>query len=218
MLRSGLNVTTTCQLPDQSAPPCSRAHGRTRAFPARARLLPLFQTLIGGLSFLIVTLSGCSLPDYSAAIREDTLLDRAEQAFLDRDYQLSRQIFSQIAETGKSPVKTDTARYGLACIDMAVAKEPDAFDSAMTSFLQTIELNGHANINPELVLRAVSHGFALIQAQQKAAAANTARLIENGKTDKEKIQQMEQVIHMLQHQISVLENIEQERQEKRKIP
>ncbi len=107
------------------------------------------------------------------------------------------------------------AVYDLACTGMGTAGNMDEFAVALTS-LDDITGLDFSQENPAPLIRAIRHGISLMEAadMQTKTMAHQSRSRE--KRLKEKIKTLEQEVKTLRHQISVLENIDQERQEKRK--
>ena len=166
------------------------------------------------LVFLGLTLAGCRFA-ISPFGTDAARLDQGEQAFIRGDYPAAREAFTVMLETATRPDTRAAALYGIACTDMITAEDSQAFLTAMDSFLQaSTGENRCRNMNPRLLIRAVGHGTALMAEEKKEAMGSIAALSEREKKYKKERRKMQHLIKTLQDQISALENIDQERQEK----
>ncbi len=172
------------------------------------------------LIILGLTLTGCkfAVSPFSPGMAR---LEKAEQAFFKGDYPGAREEFTLMLEMATHPDTRTTAQYGIACVDMMTVKTSDEFLTAMDSFLQTSTGDNRCrDMNPQLLIMAVSHGTALMKAEQdkeqKQLLSRVAALSATEKKYKKERLKMQHLIKTLQHQISALESIDQERQEKRK--
>ncbi len=194
--------------------PLLRIKYRNTASPGRQVRLIRYHLVC--LVLLGVTLTGCRFelaPFGQNAVR----LDRAEQAFLQEDYPRAREEFTLMMEMATHPDTRKIAGHGIACVDMITAENSETFLAAMDSFLQasTGEKGCH-DMNPQLLIRAVGHGTALMDEEKTQILSRVAALSAKEKKYKKERLKMQHLIKTLQHQISALESIDQERQEKRK--
>lgn len=117
---------------------------------------------------------------------------------------------------GVGPEKGEAATvYGLACTGMATAPNMDEFTGALMSLDEITGLD-FSKQNPEPLIRAFRHGISLMEARDMKTKARMRKNRSREKQLSQKIQTLEQEVQTLRHQISVLENIDQDRQEKRK--
>lgn len=113
------------------------------------------------------------------------------------------------------PKQTKTnSVYTQACTTMATAGTMDEFAAALSS----LDLTGLdvSKENPQGLISALHHGVSLMKTADLKAEAEARKNRSRENQLKLKIQALEQDVKILRHQILVLENIDQERQEKRK--
>lgn len=191
---------------------CSLAGiGRCRAAGAARMLLVVFTGAL---------LAGCGafgIGPFPAPGSTD--IRTAEAAFLAGNYSKAREVFGRLARHARSGEIRRLAGYGLGCTDMVLAKDATAFGASLESFLQTISAPAarFGNENPALLARALSHGLTLARAEQASVSGRLSALAVKEKTWEKERATMTGLIKTLQHQISVLERIDRERQEKRAI-
>ena len=168
--------------------------------------------------FFYLTLSGCYLgnqPEKNNA--EIKILESGETAFFREEYTRADEIFTLIANQSKDPRIQNIARYNLACTKLIQSETQEKFAEAMALLSQWHPVRPAISIENTLLV---------IQNLKKIAAANKKYQLEILKKNQErdallkkkntKICQLEKLIKTLQYQISELENIDQEIQEKRK--
>jgi len=123
----------------------------------------------------------------------------------------------------KPPVPHDRATknrgaaaiYNLACTSMVTAGNMDEFTEALTALDNLTGLD-FSKENPTPLIRALRHGINLMEAADMRTQTKAQKSRSREKQLKQKIRTLKQEVQTLRHQISVLENIDQERQEKRK--
>jgi len=168
--------------------------------------------------FFYLTLSGCYLgnqPEKNYA--EIKILESGETAFFREEYTRADEIFTLIANQSKDPRIQNIARYNLACTKLIQSETQEKFAEAMALLSQWHPVRSAISIENTLLV---------IQNLKKIADANKKYQLEILKKNQEmdallkkkntKICQLEKLIKTLQYQISELENIDQEIQEKRK--
>lgn len=171
---------------------------------------------------LVLILSGCRFQGFGPFGRTASLTHQAEQAFLQGDFPAARESYALLAARTDNPGSVRAGQYGMACTDMATAKDAAAFRKAMESFLHIFPdpvqqpSAGLDSQNPTILVRAVSHGMALMATEHRDMSARIDRLSAKEAIYKKDRLRMQHLVKTLQHQISVLESIDQERQEKRK--
>ncbi len=200
--------------------PLLRTKYRTAVSPGGQMRQIRYQRQLVFLILLVLTLAactGCRFKGIGPFGQNTARLERAEQAFFQKDYPGAREEFTLMMEMATHPDTKDAALYGIACVDMITTENTDAFLTAMDSFLQSSTgENKCREANPQLLTLAVSHGMALMGAERRETSTRIAALSATGKKYKKERLKMQHLIKTLQHQISALESIDQERQEKRK--
>lgn len=168
--------------------------------------------------FFCLILSGCRLVNVPEKNQFETNdLEAGEKAFLQKKYKDADTIFSLIVDRSKDPGLKNIALYNLACTKLVVSENEHEFTEAMkllSRWNPSKKGKGHFE-NPLL----------MTQALRKIAEVNKKERLENLKKNKaldsivknqnKEILKMKQIVQTLQHQISELENIDQEIQEKR---
>ncbi len=165
-------------------------------------------------------------------IREDTVIlenmmvKQSRQAFLSGDYLLAREKFEALSERTEDPEDQNYGRFGLACVALATAGDASAFHRVLVSFLQHYNRNStradRAGVgvappeDSELLIRVLEHGSRLMTAEQAAALNLIAGLKAQTAKQNREIHKLQTLVKTLQHQISTLESIDQDLQEKRK--
>tara|TARA_B100000614_G_scaffold253903_1_gene268434 strand:- start:921 stop:1556 length:636 start_codon:yes stop_codon:yes gene_type:complete len=187
-------------------------------------------------------LSGCALRDFislePAAVTSDrAAFESAQAAFLAGNLSSARKTFGRLSAAASLPEIRRSARYGLACADMVQAEDTEGFQTAVESFLQVISdsvndlgtgLGGDSEASkrsqksfpkadPVLLARGLSRGMALTCQARKADRKKLSAGQAKEKKWKKERAKMQHLIDTLQHQITVLERIDQERQEKRRV-
>ncbi|WDP91183.1 MAG: hypothetical protein HUN04_16350 [Desulfobacter sp.] len=108
-----------------------------------------------------------------------------------------------------------SAVYALACTGMATAKNAEEFAAALSAMDRRAGLD-FSDENPVPLIRALRHGSALMEKADKKADKSAQKSQARQHQLKQKIKALEKEVATLKHQITVLENIDQERREKRK--
>lgn len=129
--------------------------------------------------------NGCSLPTCNVFCR-DTMIKQAQQAYLNEDYILSRQIFSQLVSREDSVQCRTAGLYGNVCLDMILAENAPAFRAAVENYLllpsripcrvSTLEVgetsrgetvcNPWSRMHPGMLEKAMAHGMVLLESER----------------------------------------------------
>ena len=144
-------------------------------------------------------------------------LKTGETAFFQKNYTQAAAIFTRIAKENSNLRVNDIARYNLACTKLAMAENEQAFDEAMIWLNQwhSFEPAETASENPRLLIQVVQEIADLKKQTQLESQKKNLTLTATVKAQNKKILKLQELIKTLQFQISELENIDQELQEKR---
>ncbi len=142
-------------------------------------------------------------------------VELANQAFLNGDYALARDIFNALAQDNHHPEYAGSRIYGLTCVDMATAKNKETFLNALKT-LSSGTGTEFANENPELLIKALTRGMNLMLVSEQKLADSIQTLKAKEKKREKTIRILRDQVKLLKGQISTLESIDQDFQEKRK--
>ncbi len=179
--------------------------------------------------FLLIGLSGCQRMNnlgriniffFSPADREITSLQEAENAFMNGAYEEASGIYSKLYQTSENEVLKNAALYGLACSTIISAEDGDGVKKGIAQ-LQAWQDNRGEKIeyfmeNPKMMALALHRKMEDLGQDpviHYVATKREGELVEVCEREKDALLAR---IKTLQHQISVLEAIDQELQEKRK--
>jgi hypothetical protein len=175
------------------------------------------------LGFVLI---GCQYQSIPPVIEENMMVKQAHQAFLRGDYLLAGGKFRVLSEQTEDSEDQNYGRFGLSCVELATAGDASAFHTALVSFLQHYTRNStqadsaRINVAPpedfELLIRALEHGSRLMTAEQQVTLNRIAGLKTKNEKQNKEIHKLQALVKILQHQISTLESIDQDLQEKRK--
>lgn len=148
---------------------------------------------------------------------EEEALLQAESAFFAGDYQLARKLYSRVKENNGESVLRNQAIYGLACLRIISAGDTGELRRALTELAawQAPDTGTYLE-NPEMLITALNRQSDLFDCQVEIREAMARKKMEDSNEYKQEIEKLEATIEKLEHQISVLEAIDQEIQEKRK--
>jgi hypothetical protein len=153
-------------------------------------------------------------PDYEIAA-----LKRAQGAFFSEDFAEAEQIFTDILANSDKGVYKNEALYGVACTRMMVAEDVERYKAAIrlleTWRLQGVGINEFGE-NPRMIIQALARSVTFLECEPEIKYVINKKNDELVKKQQDEIQKLYDTIGRLQHQISVLEAIDQETQEKRK--
>jgi len=144
-------------------------------------------------------------------------LKTGETAFFQKNYTQAAAVFTRIAKENTDPRVNDIARYNLACTKLAMAENEQAFDKAMIWLTQwhPFEPSETVSENPRLLIQLFREIADSKRQTQLESRKKNDTLSATVKAQNKKILKLKELIKTLQFQISELENIDQELQEKR---
>ncbi len=179
--------------------------------------------------FLLTVLSGCQGINNLGRVKtliaspgasETRALQKAENAFMKGAYQEATDIYSTLYETSENGVMKNAALYGLACITIITAENGDGVKKGIARLQTWQDKRGedadYFMENPKMIALALHAKRKTLDQEaiiHYVATEREGELVEVCEREKEELQAM---IKTLQHQISVLETIDQELQQKRK--
>jgi hypothetical protein len=177
---------------------------------------------------LVLGLSGCSFIqgiDGLNGIIEDPpdrelgILFQAEYAFFAGNYSLAEDLYLDIRESSEKPFYVNQAIYGLVCLAVITAKNTHELKRALVEMEKWqepgVEVDGYGE-NPKMITTAISKQIALLDCKPEIRYVTTKKEGDLVKKYQEENEELKTTIKTLEHQISVLEAIDQEIQEKRK--
>ncbi|MCP4718776.1 MAG: DUF3450 domain-containing protein [Desulfobacteraceae bacterium] len=180
-------------------------------FKAGVRVVWYGFVLLAGIGF------GCQYQGIHPAEKDISPLVQARQTFLQGDYPLAGEKFDVLVKQAVDPEIINSSLHGLACVDMITADDADTFLKALESLLHhQIQTEGVPLENYELLIRALGHGSRLMGNEYRQTLDRIDELKTTNRKQNREILKLQKQIKTLQHQISSLESIDQELQEKRK--
>lgn len=166
---------------------------------------------------LVFLNAGCTVTKSKPAGPDTKVVEQAHKRFVNQEYDSAEKQFSMLARQGDSEKLIKTGRYGLSCIALARAQDMGSFIKALEPLLlQFDESDPVHRENSALLIHALNHGYQVLSKEKKGIMEqmNVQEAVKlNQKKENEKLKKM---IKTLEHQISTLESIDQEIQEKRK--
>ncbi|MFN2354934.1 MAG: hypothetical protein ABR512_10475 [Desulfopila sp.] len=142
---------------------------------------------------------------------------QAETAYFAGDYQLARELYSRVKNNNSEPLYGNQAIYGLACLRIVRAENTAELRRALAQLTAWQAPESDAFLeNPEMLITALNQRSDLFDCQVEIRDAISKKKMEDSNTYKQEIEILKDTIEKLEHQISVLETIDQEIQEKRK--
>jgi len=177
---------------------------------------------------LVAALSGCealrTMNSFDGILStkpdpEATTLDRAESAFFEGKYMLAKDLFSEVKRQSDKPRYTNQALYGLVCVSIVTAEGLDDIKKAfamMTAWHKSESNNQGYLENPQMMSVALNKKTALFNSENEVKVITAKKKSVISKEQEDEILQLKNTIKKLEHQISVLEAIDLEIQEKRK--
>lgn len=174
-------------------------------------------------------LSGCkvvqTIDSWNGILEEpppDTEIGKllqAELEFFAENYTLAEELYSTVKdETGKD-LYVNAAQYGLACIAIATATNADELKQGFLMLKEWQEPDGNVGgfeENPKMISTAINSQLELLKCEPEIRYVAAKKKPAYEKKCQAEIAQLQETIKKLEHQISVLEAIDQEIQEKRK--
>ncbi len=178
---------------------------------------------------LVVALSGCealrSMDSFDGILNtklqdpEVATLARAESAFFEGNYVLAKKLFNDVKGKSNKSQYRNQAYYGLVCISIVNAEGLDDIKKAfamMTKWQEPEdEIQGYLE-NPRMMFVALNKKTALLNSENEVKVITAKKKTVVSKEQQDEIEQLKNKIKKLEHQISVLEAIDLEIQEKRK--
>lgn len=143
-----------------------------------------------------VFFNGCNITSTTTVICLDTMEKQGQKAYLNGDYTLARQIFSQLALRESDAQLQAAGFYGNVCLDMILAEDAPAFRKAVAKlwFLPShlscristargqrsddreTRHNIWSGIHPEMLMRALAHGMVLLESERSGILENLKAL------------------------------------------
>jgi len=180
---------------------------------------------------LILGLSGCKVVqtidsfngilDAPPADPEIGTLLNAEFAFFSGNYDLAEDLYYSIRIDSNKDDYKNHALYGLACIRIITAEDTEQLKLGFNMLTQWqepgVEAVGYQE-NPKMITKALNDRVGLldVECEPEIRYVTTKKKGDLLKKHKDEIVELKSTIKKLEHQISVLEAIDQEVQEKRK--
>ncbi len=170
------------------------------------------------LLLLVFAFSGCCLVNPGKMHPETIRLKAGEAAFFQGEYNRADALFSETAEKSQNPTIQNIALYNLACTKLALSDNEAEFVAAMELLKKWQPLKPEKpNLeNPLLVIQIIQKVTRLKQQERLKYIKTNKQMKAIVKHQNHQISELEKMIKILQYQISELENIDQEIQEKRK--
>ena len=179
--------------------------------------------------FFYLALSGCCLINpVEKSPSELSNLKSGETAFFQKEYRKADAIFTLLSKQSKDPAIRNIARYNLACTKLMQYETESDFAEVIELLSQWHLVNPSSNsiANTQLLIPSLRKIADERKRMQKIVDEKKQSELEQFKKNQamntlikhqnEKIIKLEKVIETLQYQISELEHIDQEIQEKRK--
>ena len=147
------------------------------------------------------------------------LLLQAEYAFYAENYELAVDLYTDVRQSSEKELFRNHALYGLACVAMITATDSTELQQAI-ELLQAWqepggEFSGYEE-NPKMIAAALARQVQLFECEPEIRYVATKKEDDLLRKYREEIRALKSTIVKLEHQISVLEEIDQEIQEKRK--
>ncbi|MCP3942719.1 MAG: hypothetical protein GY710_14690 [Desulfobacteraceae bacterium] len=176
----------------------------------------IYRTIL--LMFFCLTISGCCLTNQPGKIRPElNELKAGETAFFKRKYTQAETIFTSILNKNPDPNIKNTALYNLACTKLARSENKAEFIKAMellNKWLPSKPAKAHFE-NPQLLIQSIREIEGLKKQDQLESLEKNKKINAIVENQTDKIIKLEKSIKTLKYQISELENIDHEVQEKR---
>lgn len=181
-------------------------------------------------AMFLAVLSGCealrTMDSFDGILGKKTssdpeveMLYRAEAAYFNKNFDLAEALFLKVQQNSDKPGYKNQALYGLSCIDIMTADDMVELREAFRKIGQWQKLENEAGgyaENPGMLIVALDKRADLLNCETEIKVVTTEKKMEVNKEHQLEIEKLKQTIQKLKHQISVLEAIDQEIQEKRK--
>lgn len=133
-----------------------------------------------------VFFNGCSTISSRPVVFRDAMVKQGQEAYLNEDYTLSRQIFSQLALRESDAQLQAAGFYGNACLDMILAENAPAFRTTVEQLLRLLSQlscristdggqclddretrhNTWSGMHPGMLEKALAHGMILLESER----------------------------------------------------
>lgn len=179
---------------------------------------------------VLVVLSGCealrSMDSINGILAKTAPTDvevetlyQAETAYFNDDFDLAEKLYRKVKQNTDKPGYRNQAHYGLSCL--AIITATDMADlrksfKAISRWQKPENKKKGYEANPKMLIVALDKKANLLNCETEIKVVTTEKKMEVNKEYQVEIEQLKQTIQKLKHQISVLEAIDQEIQEKRK--
>lgn len=192
----------------------------------QSTLQHLFSILL--VVLFVLLFSGCQvvkkLESYNGILDDQPpdselgMLFEAESAYFAENYTLAEDLFTTMQSQSDKPLYVNAALYGLACISIATAKNSEELMQGFAMLEKWNEPGADVlryEENPKMIAVALNKQLGLLQCEPEIQIVTTNKKETLLKESQEEVRQLKSTIKKLEHQISVLEAIDQEVQEKR---
>jgi len=195
------------------------------------RFLLFFRALVF-IGCIGVFFNGCSIIPVCTVVCRNTMVIQGQEAYLNENYTLSRQIFSQLALAERDAQCQAAGLYGNVCLDMVLAENAPAFRVAVEKLLllpsllprRTSTPRGQdtsgretvcspwSRMHPGMLEKALAHGMALLESERSGILKKLNALYAREEIYKKERLNMQKEIDSLGRNITVLEkqNMEQD--------
>lgn len=179
---------------------------------------------------LLAALSGCealrTMDSFDGILNTKTQPDpeiatlaRAESAFFKGKYMLAKNLFNEVQRQSDKVHYKNQAYYGLVCVSIVTAEGLDDVKKAFAMMAKWQEpgddIQGYLE-NPRMMSVALNKKTELLNCENEIKVITAKKKTVVSKEQQDEIEQLKNTIKKLEHQISVLEAIDLEIQEKRK--
>ncbi|MDJ0623035.1 MAG: hypothetical protein QNJ17_08710 [Desulfocapsaceae bacterium] len=183
-----------------------------------------------GILMILAALTGCeairSMDSINGILTKRThrdpeveMLNQAETAYFNNNFDLAESLFLKVRQNTKKPGYKNQAHYGLSCIAIITANDMAELRKSFSAISRwqkpEPEVDGY-EANPKMLIVALDKKANLLNCETEIKVVTTEKKMAVNKEYQLEIEQLKQTIQKLKHQISVLEAIDQEIQEKRK--
>jgi len=192
----------------------------------------LFFRVLVFIGFIGVFFNGCSIIPVCTVVCLDAMVKQGQEAYLNEDYTLSRQIFSQLTLREGHAQLQAAGLYGNVCLDMVLAENAPEFRTAVEQLLllpsqlpcrisnpgdqdtadrETL-CNPFSRMHPGMLEKALAHGMILLESERSDILKKFNALSAKQEVYKKERLNMQKKINSLGLKITALEeqNMEQE--------
>ncbi len=195
------------------------------------RFLLFFRVLVF-IGCIGVFFNGCSIIPVCTVVCRNTMVKQGQEAYLNEDYTLSRQIFSQLTLREDNAQLQAAGLYGNICLDMVLADNAPDFRTAVEQLLllpsqlpcrisnrgdqdtagrETL-CNPWSRMHPGMLEKALAHGMVLLESERSGILKKFNALYAKEEVYKKERLDMQKNIDSLGLKITALEkqNMDQE--------